>query len=184
MASSNRTNPLENTALFKKVLGCLAIGAIGDNLGRPVENWHYERIDARYGRLEDPWANLEGGDSLAQRLRKFTKGTWAGFINQPTNVDINQKFVVFSVRDMEDELRPVAMYLIINYIWSAIRVEIKKRILVVDEAWWIMKNEDGASFLYGIAKRARKYYLGVATITQDVGDFLNSPYGKPHITNS
>ena len=129
-------------------------------------------------------ANMEGAESLAQRIRKFTQGTWAGFINQPTNVDIKQKFAVFSVRDMEEELRPVAMYLIINYIWSAIRTEIKKRILIVDEAWWIMKNEDGASFLYGIAKRARKYYLGVATITQDVGDFLNSPYGKPLITNS
>ena len=134
--------------------------------------------------LELVLANMEGGESLAQRLRKFTKGTWAGFVNQPTNVDINQKLAVFSVRDMEDELRPVAMYLIINYIWSAVRAQLKKRILVVDEAWWIMKNEDGASFLYGIAKRARKYYLGVATITQDVGDFLNSPYGKPLITNS
>ncbi len=134
--------------------------------------------------LELVMANMEGGESLAQRLRKFTQGTWAGFINQPTNVDINQKFVVFSVRDMEDELRPVAMYLIINHIWGAVRREIKKRILVVDEAWWIMKNEDGASFLFGIAKRARKYFLGVATITQDVSDFLNSPYGKPLITNS
>ena len=134
--------------------------------------------------LELVLANMEGGESLAQRLRKFTKGTWAGFVNQPTNVDINQKLAVFSVRDMEDELRPVAMYLIINYIWSAVRAQLKKRILVVDEAWWIMKNEDGASFLYGIAKRARKYYLGVATITQDVGDFWTSPYGKPLITNS
>ncbi|HEY4521678.1 MAG TPA: DUF87 domain-containing protein [Candidatus Paceibacterota bacterium] len=129
-------------------------------------------------------SNMEGGESLSQRLQKFTKGTWSNFINQPTNVDINQKFVVFSVRDMEDELRPVAMYLIINYIWSAIRTQVKKRLLVVDEAWWIMKNEQGASFLYGIAKRARKYFLGLCTITQDVGDFLNSPYGKPLITNS
>lgn len=129
-------------------------------------------------------ANMEGGESLAQRLRKFTQGTWAGFINQPTNVDINQRLAVFSVRDMEDELRPVAMYIIINFIWSAIRATLKKRLLVVDEAWWIMKNEDGASFLFGIAKRARKYFLGVATITQDVSDFLNSPYGKPLITNS
>lgn len=134
--------------------------------------------------LELVLANMEGGESLAQRLRKFTQGTWAGFINQPTNVDINQKFIVFSVRDMEDDLRPVAMYIIIHFIWSAIRAEIKKRILVVDEAWWIMKNEDGASFLFGIAKRARKYYLGLTTITQDVSDFLNSPYGKPLITNS
>lgn len=128
--------------------------------------------------------NMEGGQSLAQRVSKFTKGTWAGFINQPTNIDINQKMAVFSVRDMEEELRPVAMYLIINYVWSAVRAELKKRLLVVDEAWWIMKHEDGASFLFGIAKRARKYYLGVLTITQDVSDFLNSPYGKPLITNS
>jgi len=129
-------------------------------------------------------SNMEGGESLAQRLRKFTEGTWAGFINQPTNVDINNKFAVFSVRDMEDELRPVAMYLIVNYIWSAIRFKMKKRLLVVDEAWWIMKNEQGASFLSGIAKRARKYYLGLCTITQDVGDFINSPYGPTIINNS
>ncbi len=134
--------------------------------------------------LELVIANMEGGDSLAQRLRKFTQGTWAGFINQPTNVDIYQKFVVFSVRDMEDELRAVAMYIIINHIWSTIRAQIKKRILIVDEAWWIMKNADGASFLSGIAKRARKYYLGLATITQDVSDFLGSPYGGTIINNS
>ncbi|MDP2669124.1 MAG: ATP-binding protein [bacterium] len=134
--------------------------------------------------LELVVANMDGGESIAQRLRKFTQGTWAGFINQPTNVDINQKFVVFSVRDMEDELRAVAMYIIINYIWSAVRTTLKKRLLIVDEAWWIMKNEDGASFLFGIAKRARKYFLGLATVTQDVTDFLSSPYGKPLITNS
>lgn len=129
-------------------------------------------------------SNMEGGESLAQRLRKFTQGTWSNFMNQPTNVDINQKFVVFSVRDMEDELRPVAMYIIINYIWSAIRANLKKRLLVVDEAWWIMKNEQGASFLSGIAKRARKYFLGLCTITQDVGDFLNSTYGSTIINNA
>ncbi|MHA1747414.1 MAG: VirB4 family type IV secretion system protein, partial [Promethearchaeota archaeon] len=134
--------------------------------------------------LELVLANMEGAESLTQRLSKFTKGTWAGFINQPTNVDINKKLVVFSVRDMEDELRPIAMFIIIHHIWNAVRKEMKKRLLVIDEAWWMMKHEDSASFLFGIAKRARKYYLGVATITQDVSDFLNSPYGKPIITNS
>ena len=129
-------------------------------------------------------SSLEGGDVIAQRLSKYTQGTWAGFINQPTNVDINKKLVVFSVRDMEDELRPVAMYLVINYIWAQVRSSLRKRILVVDEAWWIMKHEDGASFLFGLAKRARKYYLGVATITQDVTDFMNSPYGRAIVTNS
>lgn len=129
-------------------------------------------------------ADMEGAESLATRLRKFTEGTWAGFVNQPTNVDINNRMVVFSLRDMEDELRPIAMYIVTHYIWNAIRTELKKRILIVDEAWWLMKTDDGASFLFGLAKRARKYYLGVSTITQDVGDFLGSPYGKPLITNS
>lgn len=134
--------------------------------------------------LELVLANMEGGESLAQRLRKYTKGTWAGFINQPTNVDINKKLVVFSVRDMEDELRPIAIYLIIHHVWNVVRASLKKRLLLVDEAWWLMKTPDGASFLFGIAKRARKYYLGVTTVTQDVGDFLNSEYGKAIITNS
>jgi conjugal transfer ATP-binding protein TraC len=129
-------------------------------------------------------AGMQGSESLVQRLSKYTKGTWSGFINQPTNVDINKKFVVFSVRDMEDDLKPVAMYLITHYIWNAVRKNLKKRLLVIDEAWWMMKSEDTASFLYGMAKRGRKYYLGLATITQDVDDFLKSPYGLPMITNS
>jgi type IV secretory pathway VirB4 component len=105
-------------------------------------------------------------------------------VNQPTNIEVTNRFVAFSVRDMEDELRPVGIFLILRYIWNVVRTTLKKRILIVDEAWWLMKNEDGASFLFGIAKRSRKYFLGLATITQDVGDFLNSPYGKPIITNS
>lgn len=129
-------------------------------------------------------AGMEGGESLLTRLTKYTRGTWAGFINQPTNVDINKKFVVFSVRDMEDELKPVAMYIITHHIWNAVRKNLRKRLLVIDEAWWMMKSEDTASFLFGLAKRGRKYYLGLATITQDVGDFLKSPYGLPIITNS
>jgi len=129
-------------------------------------------------------AGMEGGDSLVQRLSKYTKGTWAGFINRPSNVDINKKFVVFSLRDMEDELKPVAMYIVTHYIWNAIRKNLKKRLLVIDEAWWMMKSEDTASFLFSLAKRGRKYFLGLATITQDVDDFLNSPYGLPIVTNS
>ncbi|MEK7647327.1 MAG: DUF87 domain-containing protein [Patescibacteria group bacterium] len=134
--------------------------------------------------LEMVLMSTEGGENLAQRMKKYTMGSWAGFLNQPTNIDMNKNFIVFSVRDMEDELKPVAMYLITHYIWNAVRLSLKKRLLIIDEAWWMMKTEDGASFLFGIAKRARKYYLGVATITQDVEDFLKSPYGKPIITNS
>ncbi len=127
---------------------------------------------------------MEGSDSLVERLVKYTTGSWSGFINQPTNIDINRQFIVFSVRDMEDELKPVAMYIVSHYIWNAVRRNMKKRLLVIDEAWWMMKSEDTASFLYSLAKRGRKYYLGVATITQDVEDFLRSPYGRPILTNS
>ncbi len=129
-------------------------------------------------------AGMEGGASLSQRLVKYTKGTWSGFLNRPTNVDVNKKFVVFSVRDMEDELKPVAMYIVMHFIWNVIRKELKKRLLVVDEAWWMMKQKDTASFLYSLAKRGRKYYLGLATITQDVNDFLKSEYGEPILNNS
>jgi type IV secretory pathway VirB4 component len=149
-------------------------------------------IDSDFSQVEPPLlsdfelvlAGMQGSESLVQRLSKYTKGTWSGFINQPTNVDLNKKFVVFSVRDMEDDLKPVAMYLITHFIWNAVRKTLKKRLLVIDEAWWMMKTEDTASFLYGMAKRGRKYYLGLATITQDVDDFLKSPYGLPMITNS
>lgn len=133
--------------------------------------------------LELVLAGMEGGESLAQRLLKYTQGTWAGFLNKPTNVDINKKFVVFSIRDMEDDLKPVAMYIITHHIWNAIRRNLKKRLLVVDEAWVMMRSKDAASFLYSMVKRGRKYYLGVATITQDVEDFLKSEYGGPIITN-
>lgn len=129
-------------------------------------------------------AGMEGSGSLIQRIAKYTHGSWSSFINRPSNVDINRKFVVFSVRDMEDELKPVAMYIVTHFIWNAVRKNLKKRLLVVDEAWWMMKSEDTASFLYSIAKRGRKYYLGLATITQDVGDFMKSPYGVPIVTNS
>lgn len=136
------------------------------------------------GDFELVLGGMDGAESIVQRLSKYTQGTWSNFINKPTNVDINKKFVVFSVRDMEDELKPVAMYIITHFIWGAIRKELKKRLMVIDEAWWMMKSEDTASFLFGLAKRGRKYYLGIATITQDVEDFLRSPYGLPIITNS
>jgi type IV secretory pathway VirB4 component len=134
--------------------------------------------------LEKVLEGMEGAESLVRRLRKFTKGTFAQFFNQKTNISLDKPLVVFGIRDMEDELRPIAMFFIMRYIWNQVRVKLKKRILVVDEAWWIMKEEDGASFLYGICKRGRKYWLGVTTITQDVGDFMKSAYGQPIITNS
>ncbi len=129
-------------------------------------------------------SGMEGSESIVQRLTKYTSGSWSGFLNRPTNVDMNKKLIVFSVRDMEDELKPVAMYIITHHIWNLVRKELKKRLLVIDEAWWMMKSDDTASFLFGIAKRGRKYFLGLATITQDVADFLSSKYGKAMLTNS
>lgn len=134
--------------------------------------------------LEQVLGTMEGAESLVRRLRKYTKGTYSNFFNQQTNIALDNKLIAFGIRDMEEGLRPMAMYIIMRYIWNEVRSELKKRILVIDEAWWIMQSEDGASFLYGIAKRARKYYLGVTTITQDVGDFMKSQYGRPIITNS
>lgn len=134
--------------------------------------------------LETVLHGMKGGEDLVDKLYKYTKGTFAGFLNQPTSVDVLNRLVVFSIRDLEDELRPVAMYVILHFIWRLIRKELKKRILVIDEGWWLMRNEDGANFLFSVAKRGRKYYLGLTTITQDVDDFLRSSQGKPIITNS
>lgn len=127
---------------------------------------------------------MEGSGDLVIRLQKYTQGTFAGLFNSPTNIDMRNQLVVFSVRDLEDELRPVAIYTIINYIWSVVRSELKRRIMVIDEAWWLMQYEDSAKFVYALVKRCRKYYLGVTTITQDVNDFLLSPYGAAIVTNS
>ena len=127
---------------------------------------------------------MVGGESLAQRLTKYTEGTFSGIFNQQSNINLNTQLVVFSVRDLEDTLRPIAIYIILNYIWNIVRSSLKKRILVIDEAWWMMRHEDSALFLEGMAKRSRKYYLGITTITQDVSDFLQSSHGKPIIQNS
>lgn len=134
--------------------------------------------------LQEVLEGMEGGEDLALRLKKYTEGTFSGLLNHPTNIDINNQLVVFTVRDLEDELRPIAIYSIISYIWSLVRSEMKKRILVIDEGWWLMQHEDSAKFIFALAKRCRKYYLGLTTITQDVNDFLNSPYGQAVVTNS
>ena len=134
--------------------------------------------------FESVLEGMEGGGSLVRRVRKFTRGSFSNFFNQPTNISMDKALVVFGIRDMEDELRPIALFIIMRYIWNRVRSELKKRILVVDEAWWIMQSEDGASFLYGMCKRGRKYWLGITTVTQDVNDFMKSNYGQPIITNS
>jgi len=189
-----RSNIINLVGLFRLMMGGLTAeeDAIIDRAITETYALKDITVESDFRTIEPPLMSdfelvltgMEGGESLAQRLSKYTKGTWSGFINRPSNVDINRKFVVFSLRDMEDELKPVAMYIVTHYIWNAIRKDLKKRLLVIDEAWWMMKSEDTASFLMGLVKRGRKYFLGVATITQDVSDFLKSPYGIPIITNS
>jgi type IV secretory pathway VirB4 component len=189
-----RNNIITLVGLFRIMLGGLTPeeDAIIDKAITETYALKDITADANFAQVEPPLlsdfelvlSGMEGSESLVQRLTKYTKGTWSGFMNRPTNVDMNKKLVVFSVRDMEDDLKPVAMYIITHHIWNAVRKELKKRLLVIDEAWWMMRSEDTASFLFSIAKRGRKYYLGISTITQDVSDFLNSPYGVPMITNS
>jgi len=139
--------------------------------------------------IEDLYKTLLGMEEetskrLAERLEKFVKGSLAGIFNQKSNLDLKNPLTVFNIKELEAELRPIAMFIILDFIWTKIKRVVKKRILVVDEAWYMMKHPDSATFLYSIAKRARKYYLGVTTITQDVEDFLSTDYGKAIITNS
>jgi len=134
--------------------------------------------------FQDVLEGMEGAENIVARLKKYTDGTFGGLLNSPTTVQMKNQFVVFSVRDLEDELRPVSIYSIVNYIWNVVRSERKKRILVIDEAWWLMQQEESAKFIFALVKRARKYFLGVTTITQDVADFLGSPYGQAIVTNS
>jgi len=135
--------------------------------------------------LYDTLLHMGGtGPQLAQRLRKYTTGTFAGIFSQQSNIDINNPLVVFNIRDLEDELRPVAMYIVLNYIWNKTKSDRKRRILIVDEAWQLMKYEDSANFLFSLAKRARKYNLGITTITQDVEDFMGSRMGRAVVANA
>ncbi|MEI6039927.1 MAG: DUF87 domain-containing protein [Candidatus Berkelbacteria bacterium] len=129
-------------------------------------------------------ANMTGAESLVKRLTKYTEGTFKGLFDQPTNFNLGSGLTVFSVRDLEDSLRPIGMYMVLNYIWQRIRFNVKKRIMIIDEAWWMMQYEDSGKFLYALAKRGRKYFLGLTIITQDVEDFIDSKYGRAVVNNS
>ncbi len=134
--------------------------------------------------LQSVLQNITGAQTMVSKLAKYTEGTFKGLFDQPTNFDLGTGMVVFSVRDLDDTLRPIGMYLVLNYIWQRIRFKLKKRIMIIDEAWWMMQNEDSAKFLFSLAKRARKYYLGLTIVSQDVEDFLDSKYGRTVVNNS
>ncbi|MBU1954243.1 DUF87 domain-containing protein, partial [Patescibacteria group bacterium] len=171
--------PEEDAVLDKAMIDTYALKGITMDLVNPGEIPPPTMQD-----LYDVLATMEGAGSLAQRMQKYTIGTYSGLFNKPTNIDLQSGLMIFCIRDLEDALRPIAMYIILNYIWARVRSKLKKRILVIDEAWTMMQYEDSAKFLFGLVKRARKYYLGITTITQDVEDFVKSSYGKPVITNS
>ncbi len=173
-------DPIEESILDKSIME--AYKAKGISPDPETQNREAPLIEDLYKALIG--AEEEKAKSLAARLEKYIKGSFAGIFNQKTTVNLNNSFVVFGIRNLEESLRPVAMHIILDYIWTMVKKELKKRILVVDEAWYLMQYDDSAAFLRGIIKRGRKYYLGVTTITQDVDDFLNTPYGKEIVTNS
>lgn len=202
-----RANLVTLHGLFRLMLGGTQIGPNGAPLAAlsPSEEADLDQalIDtyARVGITSDPLTHNSppptiadlydtllhmggSGPQLAQRLRKYTTGTFAGIFSQQSNIDINNPMVVFNIRDLEDELRPVAMYIVLSHIWNITRTVQKKRMLIVDEAWQLMKYDDSANFLFSLAKRARKYYLGLTTITQDVEDFMGSKMGRAIVANS
>lgn len=202
-----RANLVTLHGLFRQMLGTGQVAADGStvNVLSPSEEADLDQalIDtyARVGITSDPLthnsrppvmadlydtlAHMGGnGPELAQRLRQYTTGTFAGIFSEQSNVEINNHMVVFNIRDLEDELRPVAMYIVLSHIWNKVRTEKKKRMLIVDEAWQLMKYPDSANFLFSLAKRARKYYLGLTTVTQDVEDFMNSQMGRAIVANS
>ncbi len=202
-----RANLVTLHGLFRLMLGGSQIAANGQAMSAltPAEEADLDQalIDtyARVGITSDPLTHgsqpptiaelydtllhMGGtGPQLAQRLRKYTTGTFAGIFSQQSNIDINNPMVVFNIRDLEDELRPVAMYIVLSHIWNITRTVQKKRMLIVDEAWQLMKYDDSANFLFSLAKRARKYFLGLTTITQDVEDFMGSKMGRAIVANS
>jgi len=206
-ADALRANLVTLHGLFRLMMGGTQVAANGTAMSAltPVEEADLDQalIDtyARVGITSDPLTHasppptisdlydtllhMSGtGPQLAQRLRKYTTGTFAGIFSQQSNIDINNPMVVFNIRDLEDELRPVAMYIVLSHIWNITRTVQKRRMLIVDEAWQLMKYDDSANFLFSLAKRARKYSLGLTTITQDVEDFMSSKMGRAIVANS
>lgn len=174
-----KLTPEEDGTMDKALRQTYEIKGITPDMENPMD---YEMPTMKD--LQKVLESMEGGKSLATRLEKYTEGTFSGIFSNQTNVDLSSGLICFCIRDLEDQLRPIAMYILLNFIWSRIRSSMKKRLLMIDEAWHLVQHEDSGRFLHNLAKRARKYYLGITTITQDVEDFLKSSWGKPIITNS
>jgi conjugal transfer ATP-binding protein TraC len=203
-----QANIISLHGLLRLMMGGATISGGGETLYSPLTPAEDADLDlaiintyARAGITKDPLthnatpptmndlyntlASMTGnGPGLAQRLRQYTTGTFSGIFSEQSNVTLDNPFLVFNIRDLEDELRPVGMYIVLNYIWSKVKADRRKRLLIVDEAWQLMKYDDSANFMFSLAKRARKYYLGLTTISQDVEDFLSSKMGRAVVANS
>ena len=178
-SAANQLTPTEEADLDQALIDTYARAGITSD---PLT---HQSTPPTIANLYDTLLHMGGtGPNLAQRLRKYTTGTFAGIFSQQSNVNINNQMIVFNIRDLEDELRPVAMYIVLSHIWNTVRAEQKRRLLIVDEAWQLMQYEDSANFLFSLAKRARKYYLGLTTITQDVEDFMSTKLGRAIVANS
>lgn len=174
-----KLTPSESSILEKAIIVTYSLKWItfeDDN----VENKEIPVMKDLYSVLE----TMEWAKWITERLEKYVYGIFAWIFSEKTNISLQEWLVVFSVRDLDESLRPVAMYIVLKYIWNTVRSSNKKRMLVIDEAWNIMQYEDSARFVFGLVKRARKYNLWVTTITQDVEDFVTSQYGKAIVTNS
>ncbi len=174
-----KLNPEESSIMDKALFQTYEIKGITEETKKPQDYEMPTMLD-----LKNVLDSMEGGKGLAMRLEKYTTGTFSGLFSKQTNVDMDSELLCFGIRDLEDMLRPIAMYILLNYIWNRVRSKLKKRMLVIDEAWNLVQYEDSGKFLHNLCKRSRKYYLGISTITQDVEDFLGSKWGKPIITNS
>lgn len=173
--------PEEEATLENAIREAYAVRDINeDTIVADLDKKTYPLMDDLYEVLR----SMKGAEDLTIRLEKYTKGIFSGFLNQQTNVSLDNQLIVFNIRDLEEELRPVAMYMVLHYIWNQIRREMKRRLLIVDEAWVMMQHESAAAFMYSIAKRIRKYYGGLTTITQDIADFMSSKQGKAIVSNS
>jgi len=174
-----KLTPEESSLMDKALYQTYAIKGITAELEDPTQYQMPTMVD-----LHNVLVSMQGAKSMAMRLEKYTTGTFAGLFSQQTNVDLSSGLLCFGIRDLEDQLRPISMHILLNFIWNRVRSQMKRRMLVIDEAWNIVQHEDSGRFLHNLCKRARKYYLGITTITQDVEDFMHSPWGKPIITNS
>ena len=198
-----RNNLISLHGLFKLMMG--GINSSGESSLSPIEEADLDsaliETYAKAGITSDPLTHNSlpptiadlyetlshsggSGPKLAQQLKKYVSGTFAGIFSQQSNIQMNNQLVVFNIRDLEEEIRPIAMYIALNFIWNKARSDHRRRILIVDEAWQIMKYEDSANFMFGLTKRARKYNLGITNITQDVEDFTASRLGRSIIANS